>query len=370
MIVVKSKLRVGVVGAGFIGRQHIEAIRRVSGTEVVAVCEYSMEVARQIADKFAIDHSYDDIDTMIADVELDVIHNCTPSNVHYDINQKILNAGIHLYCEKPLTLTSNESKKLVELTQKTGLKAAVNFNYRHNAIVEDMKERIAGKLIGDVWYVSAEYLQDWLLAKTDFDWRVETEYGGLTRAIADIGSHCFDTLQYLLGEKIKSVRAKRYVLHKNRINKNGVDTKVENEDAALIQLKFESGIEAVVRVSQVSAGKKNDFNIIIEGTKQALEWHQEKPDRLWIGNQNAGNTEIFADAKYLTGKATKKINLPNGHAVGWADAFTNAISSFYRSITDPEHEADFTDIEQAHYIMKIIDACLKSDETDSWVDVN
>ena len=364
-----KKLQVGIIGAGFIGRQHIEAIRRIPNTEVVAISEYNKEVARKIADEFGIEHAYGNVDEMIADVSLDVIHNCTPSNMHYELNKTVLNAGIHLYCEKPLTLTSGESEELVELVEEKGLKAAVNFNYRHNAMVEEMKERINDKAIGAVWYLSAEYLQDWLLKQTDFDWRVETEYGGNTRAIADIGSHCFDTIQYLLNEKIVAVRAKRYMLHPTRKNHAGVDVTVENEDAALVQIKLASGIEGVVRVSQVSAGKKNDFNLIIEGTKQALEWYQEKPDRLWVGNQDIGNTEIFADAKYLTGRAKEKINLPNGHAVGWADAFTNGINSFYQSILNVDTHVDYTDFKQAHHIMKVIDACVESDQTGNWVEV-
>jgi len=364
-----KKSQVGIVGAGFIGRQHIEAVRRIPNIEVVAISEYNKEAARKIADEFGIEHAYDDVDEMIADLQLDVIHNCTPSNMHYEVNKKVLNAGIHLYCEKPLTLTSAESEELVELVKEKGLKAAVNFNYRHNAMVEEMKERIQHKTIGDVWYLAVEYLQDWLLKETDFDWRVETEYGGYTRAIADIGSHCFDTIQYMLDEKIAAVRAKRYILHSMRKNNEGVDVTVENEDSALVQVRFASGVEGIVRVSQVSAGKKNDFNLIVEGTQQALEWHQEKPDRLWIGNRDVGNTEIFADAKYLSGRAKEKINLPNGHAVGWADAFTNGIHSFYQSIVNSDAHVDYTDFEQAHHIMKIIDACVESDETGNWVEV-
>jgi len=364
-----SKLQIGIIGAGFIGRQHIEAIRRIPNTEVVAICEYDAKIARKIADAFGIEHSFGNVDDMIFKLQLDVVHNCTPSDMHYELNKKILNANIHLYCEKPLTLTSAESEELVALVKAKGLVAAVNFNYRHNVIVEEIKERVTNKIIGDVWYVASEYLQDWLLKETDFDWRIETAHGGASRAIADIGSHCFDILQYILGEKIVAVKAKRYILHPTRKNKNDLDVTVENEDAALIQIKFQSGINGVIRVSQVSAGKKNDLNLIIEGTKQALEWHQEKPDRLWTGNQATGNTEIFADAKYLTGRAKTKINLPNGHAVGWTDAFMNGINSFYQSIINPNTKPDYTDFQQAHHIMKIVDACIKSDELGDWVEI-
>lgn len=362
-----KKLQVGIIGAGFIGKQHIEAIRRIPYTEIIAIVEHEQSLADAVAEEFGIKHAYDDVDDLIANTTLDVVHNCTPSDLHFEINKKIIHAGIHLYCEKPLTKTSVESLELVELIKAKKIKAAVNFNYRHNAMVAEMKERIKNKAIGDVWYLSVEYLQDWLLKKTDFNWRVQV---GNTRAITDIGSHCFDIIQYLLDEPIVAVRAKRYILHPFREDHKKTPMVIENEDAALIQIKMASGIEGVVRVSQVSAGKKNDLNLMIEGTKQALEWYQEKPDRLWIGSQDQGNTEIFADWKYLTGDAKGKINLPNGHAVGWADAFTNGISSFYQSLqNDEEYVADCTDFHQAHHIMKIVDACVKSDETGDWEQV-
>ena len=369
-----SKIRVGIIGTGFIGKQHIEAARRIPNVEVVAVCEHTEELAKAVANAFGIDHYFGDVDKMLsAGLDLDVVHNCTPSSMHYELNKKILHAGVNLYCEKPLTLTASESEELVELVKAKGLKGAVNFNYRHNATVEEMKQRIKNKSIGDVWFISAEYLQDWLLRETDFDWRVDAKYGGSSRAISDIGSHCFDTIQYIMDEKISAVRAKRYVAHPTRtVIKDGKEVKieVENEDAALINVKFESGTEAVVRVSQVTAGKKNDFKILVEGTEQSLEWHQEKPDRLHIGNRDVGNVEIFADAKYLTDRAKEKINLPNGHAVGWADAFTNAIKSFYEHLKAPtpaHHE--YVDLEAAHHIMKLIDACVTSDDSGQWIDV-
>ena len=361
-----NKLKIGIVGVGFIGKQHIESIGRIHSAEVIAVCETDAKLARSIADELGIPLSFGSVDDMINSVNLDVIHNCTPSNMHHSINKKILSAGINVYCEKPLTLNSQDSEALIQLVAEKNVKAAVNFNYRHNAMVEEMKERIKNKAIGDVWYIATDYLQDWLLKQSDFDWRIETKYSGFTRAISDIGSHCFDTLQYILGEKITAVRAKRYILHPERQNKQGKTVVVENEDAALIQVRFESGIEAVVRVSQVTAGKKNHFTMLVEGTQAALAWDQEIPDRLWIGHRDSGNEELFADAKYLTGRAKDRVKLPNGHAAGWTDAFTNGIRYFYDSIIDPGADVNYTDFTQAHHIMKVIDACIESDNAQEW----
>ena len=363
-------IRAGIVGGGFIGKQHIEAIRRVPRTLVVAVCEQTMEQASDTACLLGIDFFYDTVEAMLrAHPDLDVVHNCTPSHLHYDVSKKVLEAGVNVFCEKPFTLHAHESDELTLLAQRLNLLGGVSFNYRHNAMVEEMKERVANGSIGKPWFVAAEYLQDWLLFDTDFNWRVDSTYGGNTRAISDIGSHCFDTIQYLMGEKIVAVLAKRYILHPERMVNSTDSVRVENEDAAVIHARFESGLEALVRVSQVTSGKKNDFKILLEGTKQSLEWHQEQPDRLRIGRRDEGNVEIYADQKYLTGNAKAKVGLPNGHAVGWADAFTNSIACFYSALIAPGENLGYTSFEAAHHITKITDACVRSDELGVWVNV-
>ncbi|MCL2356685.1 MAG: Gfo/Idh/MocA family oxidoreductase [Defluviitaleaceae bacterium] len=363
-----KRIRAGIVGGGFIGKQHIEAIRRIPSADVVAVCEHTKESAKEVADLMGIEFFYATVDEMLAaHPDLDVVHNCAPSHLHYDVSKKVLEAGVNVFCEKPFTLFSHESEELTALAKSKGLVGGVSFNYRHNVMVEEMKQRIANESIGKAFFVSAEYLQDWLLFNTDYNWRVNVAYGGHTRAVSDIGSHCFDTIQYILGEKIVAVIASRRTLHAERITENGTPARVENEDAAIIHARFESGAEALVRVSQITCGRKNDFRVMVEGTKQSLEWHQEKPDRLKIGNRNEGNIEIFADHTYLTGAAKSKIKLPAGHAVGWADAFANSINAFYTALRG--RESNYTSFEDAHHIMKITDACVKSDELNAWVEI-
>ncbi|MCL1862789.1 MAG: Gfo/Idh/MocA family oxidoreductase [Defluviitaleaceae bacterium] len=360
-------IKAAIVGGGFIGKQHIESIRRIPYARPIAVCESNIKAAQEIANIFGIEFYYDSVEKMLKQhPDLDVVHNCSPSHLHYPINKQILQANINVFSEKPFTLHSYESEELAELAKKSGLIGGVSFNYRHNAMVAEMRERVKNKSIGNVWFVATEYLQDWLLFNTDYNWRVEETYGGNTRAISDIGSHCFDTIQYIIGRKIVSVLARRSKLHTERLC-NGKAIAVDNEDAAIIHARFECGTESIIRVSQLVSGRKNDFRILIEGTEQSLEWYQEKPDRLKIGNRDKGNIEIFADAKYLTGKAKEKIALPNGHAVGWADAFTNSVRSFYDAIRGKE--SDYSTFEDAHHIMKITDACVESDKLNAWVDI-
>lgn len=364
-----NTLRVAVIGIGFLGVQHIEAIRRLPNTQVVAIVGRNLGKTQRQAKELGIERAFDSVEAMLtSDIEVDVIHNCTPNNLHYSINKQIIEAGIHLYAEKPFTLDADESAELVKLIKEKNVKCGINFNYRQNIIVAEMRERVKKALIGHPWFVHVEYLQDWLLYETDYDWRMNPEVGGPSRAIADIGSHCFDTIQYILDERIIQVEVK--MLQKFAERKDGDQTRqIKNEDGATILVTFESGLMGLIRVSQVTAGKKNDFHISIEGDNQTLEWYQERPDRLWIGNRDIGNSEIYASEQYLTDYAGKLTILPNGHSVGWHDAVTQGIRNFYRGIVEDDEEGYVT-VDEAHYVMKLIDACLISAKESKPVKIN
>lgn len=355
-----KNIKAGILGLGFIGKQHLEAIRRIPFTEIVAVCDPNEAVAKEISEKYDVPTYFTDLDEMLESTDLDVIHNCTPSGLHFETSKKIIAKGVNVYCEKPFTTTSKQSEELVQLVESTDLKGGVNFNYRNNLMAIEMKERINTTEVGRPWFVNAEYLQDWLLRENDFDWRIDSQLGGETRAVSDIGSHCFDTLQYILGEKIVAVKADFFKKFESRKN-DGKDIPVQNEDAAIILLEFESGINGLVRLSQVIAGKKNDLHITIEGNEQTLEWNQEQPDRLKIGNRDYPNEEIYADAKVLTGRASQLATLPNGHPVGWADAFKQSLLNFYEDLQG-NGNGNYVSFKDADYLMKIIDACVLSNK--------
>ena len=381
-----KKLRVGVIGTGFIGKQHIEAIRRIPGAEVLAIADANGEMAKSVAESMCVPAYFTDYHSMLNDDAIDVVHNCTPSAMHYGINKDIILAGKGVYCEKPFTLTTDESEELVKLAAEKKVAAGVNFNYRHNAMVQEMRERLCNGSVGRPLMVSGEYLQDWLLYDTDFDWRLDPKLGGESRAVADIGSHCFDTAQFVLGCDIKRVYAKLMTMHpvRKRCEKNGTfsagagrvleQVPVHSEDAAFIMAEFENGVPALFQVTQVCAGKKNGLALTVSASQAALEWAQERPDRLWIGRRDTPNEEVYADAKYLTGNAKAYASLPNGHPVGWHDALKNAIGAFYEAIREGSFAKPgskrYTDFARGHQVMRLVDACLESSRTGDWVEVS
>jgi predicted dehydrogenase len=378
-------LRVGIIGTGFIGKQHIEAIRRIPGTEVAAIADQNADMAKSVKEQFKIPVCYSDYTELLKDETIDIVHNCTPSAMHYSINKAIINSGKHVYCEKPLTLTFAESEELVLAAREKGVAAGVNFNYRHNAMVREMHERVKNQSIGKVLLVYARYLQDWLLYDTDYDWRLDPKVGGESRAVADIGSHCFDILQYILDRHITSVYANLITVYpvRKRTKKDGgtytekygktlEEIPVHSEDAAFLMVRFDDGTQGLIDLSQVSAGKKNGLDITINGSEAALEWEQERADKLWVGHRDTGNEEIYAGPQFLTGEARCYAALPGGHSLGWADALKSAVNSFYESILCGSFTQDlvgYATFSDGHYIMKLVEACLESSRTKVWVDI-
>jgi len=377
-----KKLKTAIVGTGFIGKQHYEAIRRLPNTEIVAIVETDEQRAASFASQYGIANYYTDIDALLDNETLDVVHICTPNALHYPMSKKALEKGVHVFCEKPLSLTSEESGDLVRIAKESNALHAVNLNYRSNAMVREMKERARDEM-GDLLLVHGQYIQDWLMYNTDYDWHFDPVMVGPSRTVADIGSHIFDLVQFVTGQKIKRVFAELITVYPTRLKQEQTGetfaqtytgeheaVEVVNEDAAMIIAELENGVKASLNLSQVTGGHKNGLVLTLSGSKTSLTWEQENADKLFIGKRDVGNEMIYADAKYLTGSAKSFIALPNGHAVGWADAFKNSIGEFYKHIQGEVNTSDsYVDFETGHYLMKIIEACLKSTQEKRWVDV-
>jgi predicted dehydrogenase len=365
------ELRIGLIGLGLIGKQHAESIGRIPGIRLVAITEFNGNLLEE-QQKYLRVNAYSDYKEMIDKESLDVIHNCTPNFLHYEINRYALEKGIHVYSEKPLAISVEQGTELIRLAQSKGLANGVNFNYRNNAMVQDMKARMQQKDAGKCLLIHGHYLQDWLLFDTDSNWRLDTKEGGLSRALADIGSHWFDTVQVVTGKKVQSVYAQNFIAHpvrKKIIGEKTVNYPVETEDGGMILFEMEDGVKGSVLISQVSAGYKNQLLLSVDCEKYSMRWNQEQSDRLIIGTRESGVQEIFASPDAVDKSASRYATLPSGHPVGWADAFTNGIKEFYRSIfqnTYKEQTKSYADFENGTYIMKIVDACMKSNQSGKW----
>jgi len=377
--------KVAVIGLGFMGRTHIQTLRRI-GIGVVGVAGINANEAHQASKELSIDNWYENANAVLEDEKIDVVHLCTPNYLHYSQAKKALLAGKHVICEKPLALNTAESKELAELADEKGLIAAVNYNLRFYPICQEAHARISAGDLGDVYLVHGGYLQDWLFYNTDWNWRLEPEQGGQSRVVADIGSHWMDMVTFLTGLKIKSVMADFSTIHKNRLKPKGeVETfagKIEKntsmekipistEDAAVILFRFDNGALGNVTLSQVSAGRKNYFWFEINGSKQSLRWDQESPNQIWIGHRDQPNQILLKDPSLFQESVRPLTGFPGGHAEGYPDTFAQGFTQIYAAIKrgKPAENDLFANFKDGHKEMVLCEAVQKSAAENAWVQI-
>lgn len=374
-----SDLRAGVVGTGFIGVVHVDALRRI-GVEVTGV----VGSTRERASAKGIAPAYESYEALLADERVDVVHLTTPNHLHYPGVKQALAAGKHVVCEKPLALSSAESGELLELAQASGLVHCTNFNLRFYPMVQEARARVRGGEVGGVWTVHGGYLQDWLAIPTDWNWRLEPDKGGRLRTVGDIGSHWIDLTQFVLGQKVVEVFADLATAIPVRRRPLGevetfasadalerVDAPMETEDFGHILLRFDGGARGSLVISQVSFGRKNSLRFEVDGSKGALHWDAERNEELWIGRRDGPNEILQRNPALLHEVAASRTHLPVAHAEGFADTFRELYRAVYADVARgaPSPEPDYPTFEAGHVENVIADAIALSSAERRWVDV-
>src|SRR5579871_1969308 len=242
-----TRLGMGLVGPGFVGAHHIDAVRRLGFVDVVAIAASSDASARRKADALGVARAYGRFEDLVADPDIHVVHNATPNALHGPVIRAALAHKKHIVSDKPLAMNAAEALDLWQAAERAGVVHAVTFNYRGNPLVQQAREMIAAGEIGPVHFVHGAYLQDWLLFPTDTTWRLDPSQGGESSAFADIGSHWCDLVQHVTGQQIVSVLADLASVIETR----------RSEDLATVLLRFDGGAKGAVNVGQVCAGHKN-----------------------------------------------------------------------------------------------------------------
>lgn len=379
-----KKVNAGIIGTGFIGPAHVEAVRRLGFVDVIALAEKGDELAKQKADDLSIPKAYGNYQDLLADPDVQVVHNCTPNHMHFQINKEIMEAGKHVISEKPLAMTSKESKKLVEIAAKTGVVNAIDFNYRYMPLVQQARAMCQKQDVGRVYAVHGSYLQDWLYLETDWNWRLMPELSGASRAVADVGSHWCDLIQFITGLKIVKVFADLVTIHPVRKKpkvevetyagkvlkpKDLEDYPINTEDYATVLVEFDSGAHGVFTVNQCAAGRKNRLYYEIDGSKCALSWDQERPNEMWVGRRDGPNQTIMKDPSLLYPEAMEYAHFPGGHNEGYPDGPKNLFRNVYGYIAKTHRKNNFATFVDGHNEIAICDAVLKSAKMKKWVEV-
>jgi predicted dehydrogenase len=370
-----DEVKAGVVGTGFIGAVHVDALRQL-GVEVTGVVGSTPERAE--ATRLA--PVYENYDALLADERVDVVHLTTPNNLHHRQAKAALEAGKHVVCEKPLALTAAESGELLELAERKELVHCTNFNIRFYPMVQEARARASD--LGEIWNLHGAYLQDWLLHPTDWNWRLEPERGGALRAVGDIGSHWLDLVQFVTGLEVEAVFADLATAIPVRQRPTGevetfaaandverVDEPMATEDLAHILVRFRGGARGSCVVSQVSAGRKNAIRFEVDGSRGSLAWDGETHEQLWLGRRDAPNEVLLRNPGLMGASARATTHLPAGHAEGFADTFRELYRAVYRAVAAGEASSDYPTFRAGHVENVLGEAIAESNRDGRWVEV-
>jgi len=372
-----------VVGAGFVGKAHIEALRRlpvpVRGT-LVSSGDRSAAAAKALG----LERAYTSVDEIAADPDITVVHVCTPNYVHFEQTAKLLRAGKHVLCEKPLAMDSRESATLVALAKETNRVGGVAHNLRYYPLCIQARALIESGAIGQVKLVHGGFLQDWLTYPTDWNWRLESKLGGELRAVSDIGTHWLDLMMWITGRKVTEVCADlatvlpirhrprgRVETFQKASNAEHDDVSITTDDYASVLLHFEEDLRGVMTVSQVSAGRKARLWFEIDGSKGSLAWNSESPNTLWIGRRDRANEVLPKDPALLSPAARGFAAYPGGHVEGYPDTFVQLFRDFYGYLDAGDFDArrPFPTFANGNHELLLCEAIGQSARDRAWVPV-
>ncbi len=382
--VLENPPRVALIGGGFIGPVHAEALRRL-GIPVVGLLGSSPNRAAALAERLGIPRVYRDLDDLISDASVGSVHIASPNPFHVQQATRCLEAGKHVVCEKPLGTTSAETASLVALAAAHPTQAAgVNYNVRFYPHCQEMRARVARGDIGRVLSVTGSYTQDWLLFPTDYNWRVEPDGGTNLRAVADIGTHWMDLAQFVTGQPITSVLADLMTVVPERRKPTGPsDTfsgpgriqatqpvPITTEDFGAVLLRLANGARGAFHVSQTFAGRKNRLVLEVAGSEAALTWDSESPEILWIGHRGRSNEILLRDPALLSPESAPYTHYPGGHAEGFPDSFQQLNRAFYGWIASGmASDPPFPTFDDGHRELLLCEAIATSARQQCWIDV-
>ena len=373
-----NRLRAGIIGTGFIGPVHVEALRRL-GVPVRALCETPERVAGA-AECLGIPEAFTDYRELLRSPNVDVVHIAAPNRLHCEMATAALKAGKHVICEKPLAMSTRETARIVKAAKASHAILAVNYNVRFYAAVLQLRHAVANGELGRIIHVNGAYMQDWLIKDTDYNWRLLPQEGGRLRAVSDIGTHWMDTVSFILNSRIAAVLADLSIFHKRRRRPMGelrtfakaqrkvryTDYEVETEDFANVLLEFANGARGNLAVSQVAAGRKNCIRLEIYGSKKSAWWCSEEPEALHFGSRDGANETFIRATPSFGDGATGYMDYPPGHVEGFPDTFKMLFRNIYAKITGSDVESLFATAEDGHEEVAVCEAILKSHKSKSW----
>jgi predicted dehydrogenase len=379
-------INVAVIGTGYIGPVHIEALRRISGVVVKGVTDANRELARKTAEKYSIEKVYRDYTEVLDDPSIDVVHTCSPNSLHFPMNKAAIERGKHILSEKPLAMTLEEARELTERAEKKGIVTGIDFCYRYYPVVLEMALRVRRGDAGVVRMATGTWFQDWLSWDTDYTWRLQKSESGDSNIAADLGSHWFDLVQFSTGLRVTEVMAdfatlipvrrkpKRQVLAFEKVTDVPYDEiKIDLEEYSAILFRLSNGAPGSFTTSQAAIGRKSDTEFQIYGSTCSYAWNHKRSNEMWIGHRDKAN-ETLIESNVLQDPATAVYSsLPTGHPMGYHDAVLNLMRDFYDVVKaggkEPQRALPRPTFRTGYDEMRILKAIVESNRKRGWVKV-
>jgi predicted dehydrogenase len=334
------KLRMGLVGGGqgsFIGKVHSIAACLDHRAEVVAgALSSDPSKARASAPDYDIapDRAYGSYQEMIAaeakrDDRIDFVSVTTPNHTHFEIAKAAAEAGFNVVCDKPMTFDLPQAEKLVEIAKRTGVVFALTHNYTGYPLVRQARAMVQAGELGEIQAIRACYIQGWLRTRLESQnqkqaaWRTDPARSGAAGCFGDIGTHAYNLGRFITGLLPESLSCQLKTFESGRA--------LDDYGSALI--RYANGALGTVTASQISHGRENDIWIEVDGTKAALEWHQEEPNKL-IVRRNGQPHQVYtrAGGPYLSEAAAGASRLPSGHPEAFFEAFANVYTAAFNDM--------------------------------------
>lgn len=352
----------GFVGGGFMGAVHTRA-SRAARAQLVGISSSSPASGKASAELLGVARAFDDLDQLLADDTIDIVHVCTPNSLHAEQARSVIRAGKHVICEKPLATSSEDARALVAAAGAAGIVATVPFVYRFHPLVREARARFRAGEVGRVLSITGSYLQDWLLDPRDDNWRVDSAAAGASRAFADIGSHLVDLIEFVTDDRITRVAATKRTFFIDR----SAHSSIETEDALAAVFETRGGAIGSLIVSQAAAGRKNALSVEIAGSAESIHFDQESPETLWVGRRS-GSLTIPRDPDQLHPDAARLSLVPAGHPQGYQDAFNAFVADSYAAVGGPAADGLPTFIDGLRAV-HITEAVMAATVTAKWMEI-
>ncbi|NOE25455.1 Gfo/Idh/MocA family protein [Ruegeria sp. HKCCD6157] len=371
-----GRIRLGMVGGGndaFIGGVHRIAARLDDKFELVAgALSSTPEKSRDSGEALGLERVYDDFKQMaMREARLksgiEAVSIVTPNHVHYAAAREFLKRGIHVICDKPLTSTLGDAKKLVKTAENSNALFILTHNYTGYPMVRQAREMVANGDIGKIRVVQIEYPQDWLTEPQDFkqaEWRTDPERSGAGGSTGDIGTHAYNIACFVTGLRAESLAADLQAFVPGR----------QVDDNAHVLLRFQGGARGMLWSSQVAPGNENALRLRVYGEKGGIEWAQEDPNYLWFTPYGEPKRLITRNGAAAGDAANRLSRVPPGHPEGYLEGFANiygeaaeAILAF-RNGSSPDASVVYPTVRDGLEGVRFVAACVQSSARNSaWV---